>query len=113
MAEYYKIELSQKIPLGMTLNAERCLAIGGNAALDCAADENRHFIINEDKAGIVKGIFEMHLASATMAKTIPHCILRFGTRAWLFVVLFIAGYSVPIDGYSTAAGGRKLSFIVR
>ena len=33
MAEYYSVELAQKIKRGMDINAEKCLSTGGNLAL--------------------------------------------------------------------------------
>jgi len=33
MAEYYSVELAQKIKRGMDINAEKCLSTGGNVAL--------------------------------------------------------------------------------
>ena len=60
MAEYYSVELSQKIRRGMGINAGKCLATGGNVALGYKVDENKRFVINEEEASIVKRIFEMY-----------------------------------------------------
>ena len=72
MAEYYSVELSQKIRRGMSINAEKCLATGGNVALGYKVDENKRFVINEEEAPIVKRIFEMYLAGSTMAQIIRY-----------------------------------------
>ena len=57
MAEYYSVELAQKIRRGMDLNAEKCLATGGNVALGYKVDENKRFVIDEGEAYIVKKRF--------------------------------------------------------
>jgi DNA invertase Pin-like site-specific DNA recombinase len=72
MAEYYSVELSQKIRRGMSINAEKCLATGGNVALGYKIDEDKRFAINEEEASIVKRIFEMYLAGSTMAQIIRY-----------------------------------------
>lgn len=68
MAEYYSAELSQKISRGMKLNAEKCLATGGNLALGFRVDENKHLQINEEEAITVKKIFQMYANGSTMAE---------------------------------------------
>ncbi len=72
MAEYYSVELSQKIRRGMNLTAEKCLCTGGNVALGYKVNENKEFIIDEEKAAVVKRIFEMYLAGKTMADIIHY-----------------------------------------
>lgn len=46
MAEYYSVELSQKIRRGMTLNAEKCLSNGSNPGLGYYVDSERRYQIN-------------------------------------------------------------------
>ena len=46
MAEYYSAELSQKIRRGMDLKAEKCLAVGGYAALGYVIDKDRKYQID-------------------------------------------------------------------
>ncbi|HOO51764.1 MAG TPA: recombinase family protein, partial [Alphaproteobacteria bacterium] len=72
MAEYYSAELSQKIKRGMQLNAEKCLATGGNVALGFCVDESRHFQINEEEAHIVNTIFQMYASGSTMADIVRY-----------------------------------------
>ena len=43
MAEYYSVELSQKIRRGMTINAEKCICTGGNVALGFCVDSETRF----------------------------------------------------------------------
>ena len=56
----------------MNINAEKCLATGGNVALGYKVDESKRFVINEEEASIVKRIFEMYLAGSTMAQIIRY-----------------------------------------
>ena len=48
MAEYYSVELSQKIRRGMDINAEKCLSTGGNVALGFYVDSEKHFQLDPD-----------------------------------------------------------------
>ena len=59
MAEYYSAELSQKIKRGMAITASKCKFFGGFIPYGYKVDENKHFIINEETAPIVKQMFEM------------------------------------------------------
>ena len=58
MAEYYSVELSQKIKRGMDINAEKCLSTGGNLALGFKT-ENKKIVVDPLTAPIVVKIFEM------------------------------------------------------
>ncbi|MGF7050573.1 DNA invertase Pin-like site-specific DNA recombinase [Paenibacillus sp. DS2015] len=66
MAEYYSVELSQKIRRGMDINAQKCLRTGGNVALGYKVDENKRFIIDHEKAPIVRMVFEMYAEGKTI-----------------------------------------------
>lgn len=68
MAEYYSAELSQKVVRGMNINAEKCLSNGGTTPLGYKIVD-RHYVINEDTAPIVKEIFTKY-ASGWTAKAI-------------------------------------------
>ena len=72
MAEYYSAELSQKIRRGMNLNAEKCLATGGNVALGYYVDANKQFQIDGESAHIVRTVFEMYANGTSMAEIIRH-----------------------------------------
>ena len=71
MAEYYSVELSQKIRRGMALNAEKGLVIGGQICLGYHVVDKR-FIIDSAEADIVRKIFEMYLNRRTMAEIIRY-----------------------------------------
>lgn len=69
MAEYYSVELGQKIKRGMALSAEKCQFFGGSLPIGYKTDEKKKFILDEEKAPIVKKMFEM-LASGSNYATI-------------------------------------------
>ena len=71
MAEYYSVELGQKVKRGMLLNAEKCKAIG-SVPLGYDVDEEKHIILNEESAVIVQRIFQMYLSGKTMAEIIRY-----------------------------------------
>jgi DNA invertase Pin-like site-specific DNA recombinase len=71
MAEYYSVELSQKIKRGMSLNAEKCLAVGGMKILGYKIKE-KQFTIDSETAPIVKQIFQKYLSGFTMAQIIRY-----------------------------------------
>ena len=61
MAEYYSVELSQKVKRGMKINAEKFLYIGGNIPLGYKVDKDKKFQIDESTSFIVKEIFDMYI----------------------------------------------------
>ena len=71
MAEYYSAELSQKIKRGMSINAEKGLAIGGMRILGYKI-KDKQYIIDEETAPFVKKIFQMYISGKTMAEIIRH-----------------------------------------
>ncbi len=60
MAEYYSVELSQKINRGMQINASKCLSNGSNPGLGYKVDKERRFYVDEDEAKIVREIFQRY-----------------------------------------------------
>ena len=70
MAEYYSVELAQKINRGMQLNAEKCLSNGSNPGLGYKVDKDRKFYIDEDEAAIVREIFNRYAAGEVTADII-------------------------------------------
>lgn len=71
MAEYYGIELAQKIRRGMQINAEKCLAVGGTKILGYKIQEKK-YAIDQDEAPIVKKIFQMYIEDSKMAEIIRY-----------------------------------------
>ena len=71
MAEYYSVELSQKIKRGMSINAEKGFAIGGMRILGYKIKDKR-YIIDENTAPVVKKIFDMYISGNTMAEVIRY-----------------------------------------
>lgn len=72
MAEYYSAELSQKVRRGMQINAEKCLFNGGTVPLGFKIDNNKKFQIDENKANIVREIFEMYKKGNTTTEIINY-----------------------------------------
>ena len=72
MAEYYSVELGQKIRQGMQLNAEKCLFTGSGVSLGYDIDENKKYVINEQEAAVVQRIYSMYLDGKTMAEIIRY-----------------------------------------
>ena len=66
MAEYYSVELSQKVKRGMKINAEKFQYNGGFIPLGLKVDENKKYIIDEEMAPIVQKVFEMYMGGNTM-----------------------------------------------
>ena len=65
MAAYYSKQLSQNVRRGQRHNAERGLSIGGNIALGYKVDQDRHYVINEKTAPLVRLIFAQYAAGKT------------------------------------------------
>ena len=72
MAEYYSVELSQKIRRGMDINAEKCLSTGGNVALGFCVDKEKRFQLDPNTAPVVRKIFEMYASGQSMADIIRY-----------------------------------------
>lgn len=58
-AQYYSDELSTKVKRGMTINAEKCQFNGGTVPLGYK-NVDKHLVIDEEMAPIVRKIFEMY-----------------------------------------------------
>ena len=71
MAEYYSVELAQKIHRGMAINAEKCLSNGSNPGLGFKVNKkDRTFYVDEQEAAIVREIFERYAAGETKTEII-------------------------------------------
>ena len=68
LAEYYSIDLSQKIRRGMDINAQKCLCIGGSISLGYKVDAERRFAIDENAAPVVVKIYEQYASGQTVAQ---------------------------------------------
>ena len=103
MAEYYSVELAQKIKRGMDINAEKCLSTGGNVALGFKIEDKR-IVIDPVTAPVVVKIFEMYVAGSTMAdiirgKELPELLDHHVLDVFFVDGLFVAGL-VPAVGYT-------------
>ena len=70
MAEYYSVELAQKINRGMSLNAEKCLSNGSNPGLGYKVNKDRTFSVDEEEAAIVREIYERYASGETKAEIV-------------------------------------------
>ena len=68
-AEYYSVELAEKVNRGMTDNALKAMSNGGITPLGYYLDDEQHLQIDEKKAPFVKEIFQRY-ADGEMIKTI-------------------------------------------
>lgn len=66
LAEYYSVELSEKIKRGYSTKAAQCLYLGGTVPLGYFIDEHKHFQIDSATAGYVQNIFEMYADGKTI-----------------------------------------------
>ncbi|MCL1823991.1 MAG: recombinase family protein, partial [Oscillospiraceae bacterium] len=67
MAEYYSVELGQKIKRGLDLRAEKHLFVGGQTTLGYKSGKDGKFEIDPKTAHIVKSIFEQYANGKTVA----------------------------------------------
>ncbi len=65
MAEYYSVELAEKINRGLTENALKCKYNGGSLALGYRIDSEQHYQIDPMTAPIVREIFESYKSGMT------------------------------------------------
>ena len=70
MAEYYSVELAQKINRGMQINAEKCLSTGSNPGLGYKVNKDRKIYIDKIEAAIVREIFERYASGEIVADII-------------------------------------------
>ena len=68
-AEYYSVELAEKVNRGMTDNALKAMSNGGITPLGYYLDEEQHLQIDEKKAPFVREIFQ-RFADGEMIKSI-------------------------------------------
>ena len=68
-AEYYSVELAEKVNRGMTDNALKAMSNGGITPLGYYLDDEQHLQIDEKKAPFVREIFQRY-ADGKMIKTI-------------------------------------------
>lgn len=68
-AEYYSVELAEKVNRGMTDNALKAMSNGGITPLGYYLDDEQHLQIDEKKAPFVREIFQRY-ADGEMIKTI-------------------------------------------
>lgn len=60
MAEYYSMELSQKVKRGIAISVEKRKFIGGHVPFGYTLTEDKHYAIDPETAPIVPRIFELY-----------------------------------------------------
>lgn len=66
LAEYYSADLRQKVIRGMRETAKKGQYCGQPLPIGYKVDADRHVVIDEEKAALVRQAFQMHIAGATM-----------------------------------------------
>ncbi len=62
MSQYYSKNLAREVKKGQLESALQCRHLGGTAPLGYDVGEDKHYVINEDEAQIVRFIFSEYLA---------------------------------------------------
>lgn len=72
MAEYYSVELAQKVKRGMTENALACRWASGRIPFGYTIDPEKHLQINESLVPIVQKAFEMYAAGSKISDIVKY-----------------------------------------
>lgn len=70
LAEYYSVDLQQKVTRGLRETAKKGLYCGGPLPLGYKADADRHIVIDEPVAALVRQAFQMHINGATLPELV-------------------------------------------
>lgn len=68
MAEYYSVELAEKVIRGQTENALKCKFNGGTVPFGYIIDETKHFQIDPKTAPLVLEVYKKYDQGMTMTK---------------------------------------------
>ena len=79
VADWFSKQLSEKVTRGMMQNAEKCKYNGGTMTFGYTVDNDGHYILDEQRAPIVKEIFE-RIANGETAASICADLNRRGIR---------------------------------
>lgn len=72
MAEYYSVELAQKVLRRMTDSAMDCKRVSGTMPLGYKLDDQKKYIVDSSTAPIVKRIFEMYVKGERIVDIITY-----------------------------------------
>ena len=72
LAEYYSADLRQKVIRGMRETAKKGQYCGQPLPIGYKVDADRHVVIDEERAALVRQAFQMHIAGATMKDLMEH-----------------------------------------
>lgn len=70
MAEYYSVELAEKVDRGMTENVLKRKSNGGTLTLGYCVDEDRHYILDPEAAPAVLEAFQHYDSGCTMKEIV-------------------------------------------
>ena len=76
MAEYYSVELSQKVKRGMTENALKGKMNGSAVPLGYDLTESHHLAVNAHEAKAVRLIYDLYLKQHSIAKISDICTVK-------------------------------------
>ena len=79
MAEYYSVELAQKVCRGMTDSALACKALG-HLSLGYKKNADRHILLNEQEISIVTMIFDRYIKNDKILDIIAAAAARYRRR---------------------------------
>lgn len=112
MAEYYSVELSQKINRGMQINASKCLSNGGKPGLGYKVDKDRRYYVDEEEAKIVREFNKNSLHRLLRNRRFQFCktvsVPGADTSKGIGTVLTVCKQclcATPADGVATAQAG--------
>ena len=75
-AEFYSVELAEKVKRGLTENALKAKANGGTRTFGYTVDKDRHYQIDPPAAQIVREVFEMYADGKKMKEIKDNLIAR-------------------------------------
>ncbi|MBE6592892.1 MAG: recombinase family protein [Ruminococcaceae bacterium] len=75
-AEYYSVELAEKVKRGLTENALKAKANGGTRTFGYVVDKDRNFQIEPVAAGIVRDVFQMYADGKKIKEIIDVLVSR-------------------------------------
>lgn len=99
MAEYYSVELAEKVIRGQTDNALDCRFNGGTVPIGYVINKEKHFEINPDTSPFVLEAFEMYDSGETMQTIADHLNAK-GLRN-------TRGTKLNVNGISTMLTNRR------
>ncbi|MCQ2442247.1 MAG: recombinase family protein [Oscillospiraceae bacterium] len=99
MAEYYSVELSEKVTRGHTENALKCKCNGGTIAFGLTLDKEHHYIPDPLTAPIVLEVYQRYAAGETLKQLVDDLDKR--------QIKGVKGNKIGIDTLNRILSNRK------